>query len=78
MREVEKEYVALMSRVYRAEKEMSQSELAELCGIGQVVLSYLEKRQWDKVSEKNIASVRDKIYELKLQPSVKVGETDGI
>jgi len=67
MQVMEKEFVAKLARVFRAENNCTQHELANICGISQQVLSYLEKCSWDKVSVDNIAKVRDKLFEHELK-----------
>ena len=61
----EKKKIAEASRLYRCKNRMSQSELAELAGMSQVSLSYLECHNFRFVSEKLIKSVQRVINKRK-------------
>ena len=57
MEKFEKVKIAKLSRVYRAEKDLSQSELAKKAGVCQEQVSYMENEQFGKISDEKIFAI---------------------
>lgn len=57
MENTEKNDISKKVRVYRATKRLTQKQFGALCGLSQRIVSYIEKEELQKVSEKNLLKV---------------------
>jgi len=57
MEKLKKMEIAIKARIYRAKNRITQNELAELSGVSQRIVSFLETESWDKISEEKIDAI---------------------
>jgi transcriptional regulator with XRE-family HTH domain len=57
MEKLKKMEIAEKARVFRAKTRIRQHDLAELCGVSQRIISFLETESWDKISEEKIDAI---------------------